>query len=78
MRSQDSSTKDLEKRYNFTRRQKNLMNVLRRPVEIATQSGHDRSNSIMDFNLGTKVTNELEETEFADGLGKRLDAGFRG
>jgi hypothetical protein len=54
------------------------MNVLRRPVEIATQSGHDRSNSIMDFNLGTKVTNELEETEFADGLGKRLDAGFRG
>ena len=33
-------TNDREKRYNFTRRQRNLMNVLHRPVEIATHSGH--------------------------------------
>ena len=37
---QDNLTRDPEKRYNSTRRQKSLMNVLHPPVEIATQSGH--------------------------------------
>ncbi len=31
---------DHEKRYNFTSRQKNLVNVLHRPVEIAVDSSY--------------------------------------
>ena len=38
MRSPDNSTNDHEKRYNFTRRLKNLMNVLRRSIETAARS----------------------------------------
>ena len=34
----EGSTNDREKRYNFTRRPKNLVNVLCRPIETATES----------------------------------------
>ena len=46
---------------------------LRADIEL-----HYRLSLIMDLNVGTKVANELEEIDFADSLGKRLDAGFRG
>jgi len=35
---QENSTNDREKRYNFTRRPRSLMNVLRRPVETAVNT----------------------------------------
>ena len=38
MRLQDNLTNDHEKRYNSIHQQKNLLNVLRRSVEIATYS----------------------------------------
>jgi hypothetical protein len=38
MRLQDSLTNDHEKRYNSIHQQRSLLNVLRRPVEIAANS----------------------------------------
>ncbi len=49
MQWQEDLTNDPEKRYNFTRRQKNLMNVLHRPVEVAVaKQPFDNSRIIAD------------------------------
>jgi len=40
MRWQDNLTNDQEKRYNSIHQQRNLLNVLRRSIEIATHSRH--------------------------------------
>jgi hypothetical protein len=43
---QDNSTSDPEKRYNSIRRQRSLMNVLRRPVEIAANRGRSAKRAV--------------------------------